>query len=409
MGKKSKMLESLSFGEQLQFAEQPAKLHTHEKSLFIGIPKAHSFGEKRIALTPDAVEVLVARNHKVVIESGAGKGAHFSDNLFSEAGAKIVYDVKEVYAADVILKTSPISNEVMDFLGKGKTILSPIHLPALKAANVELLLRKEVVALAFEYIKDEVKDFPIVHALSEIAGRAAILIAADLLNNSGAGKGVLLGGISGVFPTKIVILGAGTVGESAARAALGFGAQVKVFDNNIYKLRRLQNNLGKRIFTSVLNPGILGRELQTADVAIGAIHAKSGRTPVVVSEEEVKKMPENSVIIDVSIDQGGVFETSEVTSLKKPTFVKHGVIHYGVPNIATLYAQTASHAIANILTPLLIEASENGGFDELIRMKKGIRKGVYVYKGKLTNEHISARCHIKYTDLELLMATGFGG
>ncbi len=379
------------------------------KQLVIGIPKANTYSECRVPLTPESVEVLVARGQQVMLESGAGVKAGYSDQKYSEAGAKIVYNQKDIFDSHIVVKMSPISEEELDWMTPGQIILSPIHLPKMTNKVLMGILNKKIISLAFEYIKDEVKHFPIVHALSEIGGRACILIAGQIMNNQSNGKGLLIGGVSGVQPSKVVILGAGTVGEAAARTALGLGAEVKIFDNNIYKLRRLQNNLGTRLYTSIVNPKLLANELKTADLAIGAIHSKIARTPVIVTEEMVQNMPEKSVIIDVSIDQGGVFETSEVTSLQNPTFEKYGVIHYCVPNISTLYPITASMAISNILYPLLLEAQESGGFEEALRRKKGLRKGVYAYKGKLTNQYLSQRFDYKYTDLELLMATGFGG
>jgi len=402
------ILKTLAKQGSLETLEKRAKVGNATSSLFIGIPETNSYHEKRIPLTPKSVSVLVARGHRVWIETKAGESAGFLDNDYSEAGAKIVYDKKEIYNADVIIKMSPVNDTEITHFTRGQKILSPLQLPALKGTLLETLLEKQVVGMAFEYIKDEVKNFPIVHALSEVAGRAAVLIAGQLLSNGTDGKGMLLGGITGVKPSNVVILGSGTVGESAARAALGMGANVKIFDNNVYKLRRLQNNLGNRLYTSVINPDTLEEELRSADVVIGAIHSKTGRAPVVVTEHMVQCMPPKSVIIDVSMDQGGVIETSEVTTVEKPTFVKHDVIHYCVPNIPSIYSKTASMAISNILTPMLIDAGEAGGFESYLRIKKGLRKGVYVYKGKLTNEHLSERFHMKFTDLELLMATGFG-
>lgn len=395
-------------GIRFETLEQPLGSVQNNQELRIGIPKSNTFSECRVPLTPESVEVMVARGQQISVEAGAGLKAGFSDQDYSEAGAKIVYDAREIFQAHIVVKMSPITAEELDWMTAGQIILSPIHLPTMTNEVMMGILSKKVIALAYEYIKDEVKHYPIVHAFSEIGGRASMLIAGQLLNNQNGGQGLLLGGVAGVKPTKVIILGAGTVGESAARAAMGFGSQVKVFDNNIYKLRRLQNNLGQRMYTSIINPRILAEELKTADVAIGAIHSKIARTPIIVTEEMVQGMPEQSVIIDVSIDQGGVFETSELTSMDKPTFVKYGVIHYCVPNISSMFPVTASNAISNILYPMFLTAQENGGFEEAIRQKKGLRKGVYAYKGKLTNEYLSQRFEYKYTDLELLMATGFG-
>lgn len=393
-----------------QTQERPLQVNTGSELLHIGIPKVNSDDESRVPLTPDAVKVLTGWGNKVWIESGAGNRANFKDNDYSEAGAKIVYDRKDVYKSHILIKMEPITEEELDFLSAGQLILSPIHLPKMESKIIFGLLSKRVITLAFEYIKDEVKNYPIVHALSEIAGRASVLLAGNIMNNqSPGGNGFLLGGVTGVQPAKVIILGAGTVGESAARAAFGLGAQVKIFDNNIYKLRRLQNNLNQRLYTSILNPQVVEFELQSADLVIGAIHSKIARTPIVVTEHMVQQMPEGSVIIDVSIDQGGVIETSEVTSIKNPTFTKHGVIHYCVPNITSMYPVTSSRAISNILLPMILSACEQGGFENSLQNHKGLRKGVYTFKGKLTNEYLSSRFQHKYTDFELLMATGFGG
>jgi alanine dehydrogenase len=241
--------------------------------------------------------------------------------------------------------------------------------------------------------------------MSEIAGSAVMLIAGQYLGSFNNGKGVLLGGISGIPPTKVVIIGAGVVGEFATRTALAMGASVKVFDNNVYRLKRLQNNLGVRVWTSVLEPRILAKQLKTCEVAVGALSGESGRAPIVVTEDMVASMRSGSVIIDVSIDRGGCFETSEMTSYERPTFIRHGVIHYCVPNIPSGFARTASHAISNVLMPLLLEASEAGGFEEMVWHDFNLRHGIYLYKGALTSFYISQRFDLKYTDLNLLIAS----
>ena len=412
MSNPADIVKSIAHQHQASWStqERPLKLKEGGESLHIGIPKVKSDDECRIPLTPEAVNVLTSRGNKVWIEAGAGERAKFKDNDYSEAGAKIVYDHKEIYDAHILIKMEPIKEEELEYLRAGQFILSPIHLPKMESKILFGLLNKKVIALAFEYIKDEVKNYPIVHALSEIAGRASVLLAGNIMNNqSPGGNGILLGGVTGVRPAKVIILGAGTVGESAARAAFGLGAQVKIFDNNIYKLRRLQNNLSQRLYTSILNPEVVEAELKTADLVIGAIHSKIARTPIIVTEKMVQQMPEGAVIIDVSIDQGGIFETSEVTTIKEPTFEKHGVVHYCVPNISSMYPVTSSRAISNILLPMILSACDQGGFENDLQNHKGLRKGVYTYKGKLTNEYLSYRFQHKYTDFELLMATGFGG
>jgi alanine dehydrogenase len=288
-----------------------------------------------------------------------------------------------------------------------QTLISPIHLPTIKREQIQKLAEKRITALAFEYIKDYAGFYPFVRAMSEIAGNSVILIAAEYLSNANNGKGILLGGISGVPPAKVVILGAGAVGTYAARAALGLGAVVSVFDNNVYKLQRMQERIGVRFFTSTISSETLEQELKTADVAIGAIHSKKGRTPVIVTEDMVSNMKAGSVLIDVSIDQGGCFETSNITNHASPTFKKYDVTHYCVPNIPSRVSRTASHAFSNILTPILIHCSELGGINGLIYEDAGIRGGIYLYKGNVTNEHIGNLFQMKSTNLELLFASNF--
>lgn len=387
--------------------EERAEIAFKRGSLYIGIPKETSFQERRIALTPQAVELLVAKGHRVTIESGAGLGAHFSDREYAEVGADIVFDTKKVFEAQVILKTAPLTTAETDYLHPYQIIFSPLHLPTMSIDFLPALMQKQVTAIAYEYIKDEKNTFPIVRAASEIAGSTALLIAAEHLSNAQGGRGILLGGISGVAPAVVLVLGAGVVGEYVARTALGLGAEVRVFDNSISKLIRLQNHLGQRVYTSTIIPAVLKKELANADVAVGAIHAESGRTLCVVSEDMVEAMKPGSVIIDISIDQGGCFATSEVTSHQKPTFVKHDIIHYCVPNIASRVSKTASIAFSNVLTPLLLRAHEYGGFEKLLTNYRGARHGVYLYKGRLTNRFLAERFNLRYTDLDLLMATNF--
>ncbi len=376
-------------------------------SLYIGIPKERRFQENRISLTPESVSILVDSGHRVVVETKAGEGAHLFDTDYSEAGAEIAYSVEEVFKADILIKASPPSPDEIKMMHMHQTLISPIHLPTLSAEVIQQLMAKKVTALAFEYIKDNSHTFPIVRSMSEIAGNTSVLIAAEYLSNLNQGKGVLLGGITGIPPASVVILGAGTVGEYAARTAIGLGAEVKVFDNSIYKLKRLQSNIGMRVYTSILRQDILTKVLHHADVAIGAIHSKSGRTPIVVTEDMVQNMKAGSVIIDVSIDQGGCFETSEITDHNKPFFKKYDVIHYCVPNIPARVPRTASTAISNVLTPSLLEASQLGGFERLLYTNPNTRHGVYIYKGSLTNLHLSEHFKIKFTDLDLLFTATF--
>lgn len=385
--------------------EEALEIQPKKKQLFIGIPKETSFQENRVALTPEAVSVLVNSGHDVAVEHNAGEGSFYFDSDYSEAGARIVYDKAELYKATTIIKSAPISEQEVGLLQPNQVIFSPIHLPFLKAEMMEQLMQKKIIAIAFESIKDDAGTYPIVRSMSEIAGSSAILTAAKYLSNVHNGKGILLGGISGVPPAKVLIIGAGMVAEFAARTALGLGASVKIFDNSIYRLMRLQNNVGRRLFTSVLEPITLADELCTADVAVGALKPVNGITPMVVTEEMVSNMKAGSVIIDVSIDRGGCFETSRMTTHENPIYKKYDVIHYCVPNIASGVSRTASRAISNVLMPILQQSADMGGAEMLIQVKSGLRKGVYLYKGCVTNAPLAKRFGFKYTDLDLLLAS----
>lgn len=385
--------------------EETLDVKPKTESLTIGIPKEDSFNENRIALTPEAVGVIVANGHDVNVETKAGEGANYSDKDYSEAGAKIIYSKQQVFESDIIVKSAPVSDEDCEYLRPNQYIISPIHLAVMKREILEKMMQKKITALSFENLKDASGHNPIVRSMSEIAGSAVMLIAGQYLSNANDGKGVLVGGISGIPPTKVVIIGAGIVGEYAARTALAMGASVKIFDNSIYRLKRLQNNIGVRMWTSVIEPKILGKQLKTCDVAVGALSGAGGRTPIVVSEEMVSSMRPGTVIVDVSIDHGGCFETSEVTTHKQPVFKKFDVIHYCVPNIPSGFARTASQAISNVLMPLLLETAEDGGIDNVIWHKINIRTGIYLFKGSLTNFYLSERFNLKYTDLNLLIAS----
>jgi alanine dehydrogenase len=394
---------SSSFSYETQ--EETLDVKPKLESLSIGIPKETSFNENRIALTPEGVGVLIANGHEVIMESNAGKGSNYSDKDYSEVGARIVYDKKEIFNCHIIVKSALVSDEDCELLKPNTTIISPIHMAIMKKEILEKMMEKRVTAISFENLKDDSGHNPIVRSMSEIAGSAVMLIAGQYLSNANNGKGVLVGGISGIPPTKVIIIGAGIVGEYAARTALAMGASVKVFDNSIYRLKRLQNNIGVRMWTSVIEPKILEKQLKTCDVAIGALSGAAGRTPVVVTEEMVSQMRAGAVIVDVSIDHGGCFETSMVTSHENPIFRKFDVIHYCVPNIPSGFARTASQAISNVLMPLLIETGEDGGIDNIVWHKVNVRSGIYLFKGSLTNFFLSERFDLKYTDLNLLIAS----
>ncbi|MBL7862440.1 MAG: alanine dehydrogenase [Cyclobacteriaceae bacterium] len=384
--------------------EEMLKVKKGKHSFFIGLPREISLQENRISLTPDAVALLVNNGHEVWVETMAGEGSKFSDKQYSEAGAKIVYSVEEVYKANIILKIEPPTIDELEYFRPGHTLISALQMGNLKPECINALLKRRVTALAYEFIEDKVGGMPIIRAMSEIAGSTVMLIAAEYLSTVNKGKGIILGGITGVPPTKVVIIGAGTVAEYAARAALSLGAEIQVFDNHLYKLRRIKHTLGHQFYTSTIDTYTLSESLKNADVVIGALRAEKGKVRHVVSEEMVKQMKPDSLIIDLSIDQGGCIETSETTSLNRPVFRKHDIIHYCVPNVASRVATTATTALSNIFTPTILRAAEEGGVEEMIFSHKWFMKGVYTYKGSLTNESVARKFDMKFKNIELLLA-----
>ncbi|MBX2962428.1 MAG: alanine dehydrogenase [Cyclobacteriaceae bacterium] len=387
--------------------EQLMAVKKGNHSFFIGLPREISLQENRITLTPDAVALLVNNGHEIWVETKAGVGSKFSDQQYSEAGAKIVFSPQEVYKADVILKIEPPTPDEIELMHPGQTLISALQLGQLQPEYIQALLKKKIIGMAYEFIEDKVGGMPIIRAMSEIAGSSVMLIAAEYLSTANNGKGVILGGITGVPPTKVVIIGAGTVAEYSARAALGMGADVQIFDNHLYKLRRIKHLLGQQVYTSTIDTLTLSESLRTADVVIGALRAEKGRSRIVITEEMVSRMRSDSLIIDLSIDQGGCVETSEITTLKKPIFRKYDVIHYCVPNVASRVAHTATTALSNIFTPTILRAAEEGGVEQMIYSSSWFMKGVYTFRGNLTNEAIARKLKMKFKNIELIVAARF--
>ncbi|MEM6641964.1 MAG: alanine dehydrogenase [Bacteroidota bacterium] len=390
--------------QRLYPQEAPAKIVKKKDSLKIGVPCERSDQERRVPIKPGSVAVLVANGHEVLLESRAGEASNFADREYSEAGAKIVYSANEVFECDTILKVEPPTLQEIALIKPGSTLLSAFQSGKQNAAYLEAINKKKLLAIGYEFIQDKEGGLPLIRAMSEIAGSNVMIIGAECLSSANNGRGIIIGGITGVPPTKVVILGAGTVAEFAARAALGHGAEIRIFDDNIYKMRRLKHLIGREIYTATFDASVFENELREADILVGALRMEKGQKRMLVTEDMVVKMRPGSVIIDVSIDQGGCIETSEMTTHEHPTFVQHDVIHYCVPNIASRVARTASLAISNIFSPILLEAGELGGFDEMIYQKQWLQKGVYSYKGSVTRLELSKRFGMGYKDLSLFMA-----
>ena len=375
------------------------------KQLVIGIPKELQEDESRTGLTPEAVELLVGNGHQVIIESNAGAGANYSDSDYSECGGFIVDDHAEIFAkSDIILKIAPPVIKEIDHMRVNQLLISALRHRIQDSNYFYRLMKKKITAISFEHLRNNDDSFPVIRSMSEIAGGTAILIAAEYLSNQNKGKGVMMGGITGITPAEVVILGAGTAAESAARAAIGLGAFVKVFDHSVDRLRRLQHILGQRLYTSIFHPRVITKALKSADVVIGALHLGTEGPRFFITEEMVREMKKGTVIVDLSIDQGGCIETSECRTHPSPVFIKHGVIHYCVPNIASRVSRTATIALSNIFAPLLLSIGESGGIKASLMESAGMRNGVYIYNGLLTNSMIGRLFDIPSKDIDLLMA-----
>lgn len=402
MGEQSEYHQLLSKSGFL-VSEKSMPVSSKNQRLWIGLPKEIAKQERRIVLSPDAVAVLVRRGFEIWIETGAGLASHFTDNAYAQAGALVCPSAKEVFEADVILKVEAPTLAELEMIKTGSTVLSTLNHQARDKDYFRAINDKKILAIAYELVQDKQGGLPVTRAMGEIAGSTSMLIAAEYLSSAKEGKGRLLGGITGLPPAKVVILGAGTVGEYAAKAALGLGAEIKIFDRELYRLQRIKYALGQQVYTSIIDSDTLSDAIKRADVVIGALRGTLGRSPMVVTEEMIAAMEENSVVIDVCIDQGGCIETSKATSHKTPIYKTHGVIHYAVPNIPSRVANTASLALSNIFSPILLQASKEGGLEEMIFTDKNFTKGVYAYKGTLTNLGIAQQHGMRYKDLSLMI------
>ena len=383
---------------QLIPQEERLAVVTEQKSLKIGLPKERVFQERRICLTPDDVAVLVTNGHQLLIEAGAGDEANFSDKDYSEAGAEIIYDTREVFSCPIVLKVEPPTYEEIDYLSHKATLISGLQINTQDKAYFEALAEKQITALAFEHIKDEEDNYPILESISEITGIASVLITAELISERGR---LLFGNITGVPPIEVVLLGANEITEAAAKTALGLGANVKIFAKSLAKLKEIKRHLPASVYTSVLQPKLLKKALMRCNVLIGAMRGET-RSPIVVSEDMVQLMKRGTVIVDTSIGTGGCIETIQVTTLDNPTYIKHNVLHYGVPNLPSRYARTASFSLSNIVMPYLLKIGEEGGIENTLQIDKGLRNGLYLYHGILTDTTISKWFGIPCKPLHLL-------
>lgn len=394
----------VSFGNSaLMPKEELLEKTVRNRRISIGIPSDNKVNEKRVALTPEAVNLLVESDNEVYVQKGAGLGANYTDKDYSENGAIITDSLARVYSADAVIKVAPFSENEAEYLKGNQVVFSYLNILKLKEETLEKLSRKKVTAIAFEKIRDNNGVMPVVESMSEICGITSILVASEYLSNMHGGKGVMLGGITGVTPTEVVILGANTAGESAARAAIGLGSTVRIFDDSLHALRRFQNLLGQRLQTSVYHPQVLKKALKSADVLIGAIELEDLRPWYYITEDMIRTMKKGSVVIDLSIDRGGCIETTECRELLDPVYEKHGVIHFSAWNLPSRVGRTASIALSNIFTPLLQSMADAGGITQLLKYDRGVRNGAYLYNGLLTNETLGQKFGINHRDLDLLI------
>ena len=383
--------------------EEQLETFISNRKITIGIPSDSEGDEKRVALTPEAVKLLVERDNEVIVQKDAGRGANYSDKDYSDNGALITDLPAEVYSADVVIKVAPLSAKEVDFLKGSQVIMTYLNVLKTNQDVLEKLMRKKITAIAFEKIRDN-NIMPVVESMSEICGVTSIVVASEYLSNMHGGKGVMLGGITGIAPTEVVILGANAAGESAARAALGLGAVVKIFDDSLSRLKKIQNNIGQRLQTSVFHPQALKKALKSADVLIGAIELEALKPWYYVTEDMVMNMKKGAVIIDLSIDRGGCIETAECRTLSDPVFEKHGVIHFSAWNLPSRVARSASIALSDIFTPLLQSIADSGSITQFLKNNRGVRDGVYIYNSSLTNETLGQKFGIISKNLDLLIS-----
>ena len=396
--------DKMNFGASA-FMPKEEQLETFisNRKITIGVPGDSQDDEKRVALTPEAVGLLVEQDNEVIVQRNAGRGANYSDKDYSDNGAQITDSPAQVYSSDVVIKVAPLSAEETDLLKGSQVVMTYLNVLRMDHEVLKKLMRKKVTAIAFEKIREN-DVMPVVESMSEICGVTSILVASEYLSNMHGGKGVMLGGITGITPTEVVILGANAAGESAARAALGLGAAVKVFDDSIFRLRKFQNNIGQRLQTSVFHPQVLKKALKSADVLIGAIELTDLKPWYYITEDMVKEMKKGAVIIDLSIDRGGCIETTECRALRNPVFEKHGVIHFSAWNLPSRVARSASMALSNIFAPLLQNIADYGNITRFLKNNHGVRNGVYIYNGILTNETLGQKFGIISKDLDLLIS-----
>jgi len=370
--------------------------------LIIGVTKEIKPQENRVGLTPAGIDTLVRAGHTCYVEKSAGLGSSFSDAEYIEAGAEILDTPGEVFdAAEMIIKVKEPLEQEYGLLKENQIIFTYLHL-APDPVQTQALLAAKVVALGYETVQLPNASLPLLLPMSEVAGRMSIQVGAHLLEKTNGGRGILLGGVSGVEPGKVVVVGGGSVGTNAAKMAVGMGAQVTVIDINRDRLAYLDDLFNGRAITLMSNSYNVGRAVKEADLVIGAVLIPGARTPQVVTEEMVKSMKPGSVLVDVAVDQGGCIETIDrSTTLENPYYIKYGVVHYSVGNMPGAVPRTSTIALTNATLPYILEIA-NKGAERAMQENSALRKGLNVYKGKLTIQGVADAQGLEYTPSEEL-------
>ncbi len=380
-------------------------MEEHKNTLTIGIPKEDQRIEKRLAITPETAGLLVEAGYRVLVESDAGLTINYSDRYYAESGAEIVFSPAEVYQADIILKISPPSFEEIGWMKPRCTVFSFLQIHLLSRASIDLMMKKRINAVAYELVLDDNAVSPFVTAISEIEGACSITVAGELLSNAHGGKGILLGGVPGISPTEIIIFGAGVAGKVAARAALALGASVKIFDNEVHKLRDIQHKLGQTMFTSTLQPNVMRNAFRSADVVIGAMQYVNKTHVYRISSDLIREMKKGSLIIDLRMSQGGCFETTLEACLPNHPFIfeRFGVLHFCELSLASRVARTSSIALSNIFITMFTALADSGGVGQFARFDRGFAAGFYMFSGKMVNSYVANHFNLPVNDIGLFL------
>ncbi|WP_163971645.1 alanine dehydrogenase [Oceanobacillus halotolerans] len=368
----------------------------------IGVPKEIKNNENRVAMTPAGVLTLRNAGHKVFVETGAGIGSTFTDEQYEEAGATIVSSAKEAWQQEMVMKVKEPLPEEYDYFYEGLILFTYLHL-APEPELTKALIDNKVVGIAYETVQLPNNSLPLLTPMSEVAGRMAAQIGAQFLEKTKGGKGILLSGIPGVKRGKVTVIGGGVVGTNAAKIAVGLGANVSIIDLNPDRLRQLDDLFGESVSTVMSNPMNIQQEIADSDLVIGAVLIPGAKAPKLVTEEMVKTMPEGSVIVDVAIDQGGIFETTDkITTHDDPTYTKHGVLHYAVANMPGAVPRTSTIGLTNVTVPYAVQLA-NKGYKQACLDSEPLRKGINTLNGYVTFQAVAEAHNVAYKDAATLL------